>query len=72
MCVCLCVYVDKHLCISVCMYVFVCIICVHTYTVFILFDTKTNIGCICYQMSYLVLTNNGDDKLNDLDIHSGW
>ena len=21
-------------------------------------------------MSYLVLTNNGDDKLNDLDIHS--
>ena len=23
-------------------------------------------------MSYLVLTNNGDDTLNDLDMHSGY
>ena len=36
------------------------------------YDTKINNTCICYQMSYLVLTNNGDDKLNYLDIHSGY
>ena len=83
--VCVSVYVCVHTmhvypCMCVCLQASVYLrvhvyhLCGYIYhlcdNLFILYDTKINNTCICYQMSYLVLTNNGDDKLNDY-IHRG-
>ena len=77
----MCVFI-RCLCIHVCVCLQASVyLRVHIYHLFgyiyhlcdnsfiLLYDTKINNTCICYQMSYLVLTNNGDDKL---DIHSGY